>query len=75
MRYAAGYIPRALKKLLKSTHHLNKDILLYILNLLDDGDEDQNDLQDWLQLVERWGLTRVNNTTFKMFVAVEYELH
>ena len=75
LRYAAGYIPRALKKkLLKSTHPLKKDIQLCILDLLDDGDEDQNDSQDWLQLINRGGLTRVNNTTFEMFVAMEYEL-
>ena len=74
LRYAAGNIPRALKKkLLKSTHPLKENIQLCILDLLDDGDEDQSDSQDWLQLIDR-GLTRVNNTTFEMFVAMEYEL-
>ena len=74
LRYAAGYIPWALKKkLLKSTHPLKKDIQLCILDLLD-GDEDQNDSQDWLQLIDRGGLTRVNTTTFEMLVAIEYEL-
>ena len=43
-------------------------------DLLDDGDEETNDSQDWVQLINRGGLTRVNNTTFEMFVAMEYEL-
>ena len=53
---------------------MKEDIQLCILDLLDDGDEDQSDSQDWLQLIDRGGLTRVNNTTFEMFVAMEYEL-
>ena len=75
LRYAAGYIPRALKKKLQtSTHPLKTDIQLCIQDLLDDSDEDQNDSQDWLQLIDRGGLTHVNNTTFEMFIAMEYEL-
>ena len=75
MRYAAGYIPWALKKKLsKSRHPLKEDIQLCILDLLDDGDDDENDSQDWLQLIDQGGLTCVNNTTFEMFVALEYEL-
>lgn len=75
LRYAAGYIPRALKKKLsKSRHPLKEDIQLCILDLLDDGDEDDNESQDWLQLIDRGGLTRVNSITFEVFVAMEYEL-
>ena len=53
---------------------MKEDIQLCILDLLNDGDEDQSDSQDWLQLIDRGGLTRVNNTTFEMFVAMEHEL-
>lgn len=75
LRYAAGYIPRALrKKLSKSRHPLKDDIQLCLFDLLDDGDEEANDSQDWVQLINRGGLTRVNHTTFEMFVAMEYEL-
>jgi len=39
--YAAGYVPRALKKKLsKSTHPLKEDLQLCVLDLLDDGDEE-----------------------------------
>ena len=43
-------------------------------DLLDGGNEEVNDSQDWVQLINRGGLTRVNHTTFEMFVAIEYEL-
>ena len=46
LRYAAGYVPRALKKLLKSTHPLKDDLQLY--DLLNDGDEDVNESGDIL---------------------------
>ena len=40
LRYAAGYIPRALlKKLKKSAHPLKDELQLCLLDLLDDGDK------------------------------------
>ena len=75
LRYAAGYVPRILKKkLLKSAHPLKEDLQLCLLDLLDDGDEDSNESQDWVELINRGGLTRVNNNTFEVFVAMEYAL-
>ena len=69
--YAVGYIPRQLrKKLPKSLHLLRINVLLCIGDLLDD----QDDSHDWVELVNRGGLTRVNNTTFDMFLAIELEL-
>ena len=38
------------------------------LDLLNDGDEEKDGSQDWLQLIDRGGLTHVNNNTFEMFV-------
>ena len=74
LRYAAGCVPRMLKKKLKkSTHPLREDILLCLLDLLDDGDENGESTK-WIQLTNRGGLTLVNNTTFEVFVAMEYEL-
>ena len=73
--YAAGYVPRSLKKkLLKSAHPLKEDIQLCILDLLDDGDEDDNESKDWVSIINRGGLTKVNNTTYELFVSMEYEL-
>ena len=75
LHFAAGYVPRILKKkLLKSAHPLKEDLQLCLLDLLDDGDEDSNESQDWVELINRGGLTRVNNNTFEVFVAMEYAL-
>lgn len=72
--YAAGWVPRALKKKLsKSTHHLSKDLKLCLLDLLDDGDEEANDTKAWVDLVNRGGLRRVNDLTFEVFLAMEYQ--
>jgi len=32
-------------------------------------------MQDWVDLIDRGGLTCVNNTTFEVFLALECELH
>ena len=75
LRYAAGCVLRMLKKKLKkSTHPLREDIQLCLLDLLDDGDEEGGESNEWVQLINRGGLTLVNNTTFELFVAMEYEL-
>ncbi len=75
LRYAAGWVPRALKKKLsKSTHPLSKDLKLCLLDLLDDGDEETNDTKAWVDLVNRGGLTRVNDLTFEVFLAMEQEV-
>ena len=41
--------------------------------MLHDGDEESGESTEWVQLNNR-GLTLVNNTTFEVFVAMEYEL-
>ena len=75
LRYAAGYVPRLLKKKLKkSKHPLREDMQLCLLDLLDDGDEETDESQDWVYLINRGGLILVNNATFEVFVAIEYEL-
>ena len=75
LRYAAGYVPRALrKKLLKSAHPLKSELLLCILDLLDDGDEDHDDSCKWVDMIDRGGLTHVNTMTYYAFVSMEIEL-
>ena len=75
IRYAAGYVPRSLKKkILKSAHPLKEDIQLCILDLLDDGDEYDNESKDWVRIINHGGLTQINNTTYELFVSVECEL-
>ena len=76
LRYAAGYVPRALKKALsKSAHPLKKDLQLCLLDLLDDGDEECSDeSKDWIKLINRGGLTLISDITFQLFQAMEHEL-
>ncbi len=73
LRYAAGYIVRSIKKKMKkSMHPLKEDILLCTFDLLDDGTESKQESQDWVHIIDRGGLTRVNNSTFELFVSMEH---
>ncbi len=75
LRYAAGFVPRALrKKLRKSRHPLKGELLLCILDLLDDGDEEHDDSCKWVDMIDRGGLTHVNTMTYHAFVSMEMEL-
>ena len=75
IRYAAGYVPRALKKRLSRSKHANKsDLMLCLDDLLDDGREEQNESTDWLQAINGGGLLCVNNMTFELFLTMEREL-
>ena len=48
--------------------------MLCLLDLLDDGDEVHTDMEEWLDLIDRGGLTRVNEVAFQVFLAMELEL-
>ena len=75
LRYAAGYVPRAIgKKLKKSTDPQKAQLWLCLLDVLDDGDEEHADSEDWIELIDRGGLTRINEIAFQVFLAMEIEL-
>ena len=77
LRYAAGYIPRSLKKRLssKSSNPLKKDLLLCLDSLLITDQEDiMDDSKQWIDLIDRGGLTKVTNDCYELFVAMEKEL-
>ena len=75
MRYAAGYVPRSLnKKLAKSAHPHKKDLLLCLPNSLAQEEDLDDDSSDWISAIDRGGLTKVNNDTYQLFVAMEMEL-
>ena len=48
-------------------------IKLCIYDLLDDGDEDEEDnsTKDWVNIINRGGLTLVNNMTFDVFLPLK----
>ena len=76
LRYAAGYIPRYLKrKLSKSSNPLKMDLLLCLDNLLITDQEDiMDDSKQWIDLIDRGGLAKVTNDCYELFVAMEKEL-
>ena len=76
--YAAGYIPRALRKKLHKlspdTHPHRDEMLLCILDWLDDGDEEHPDSHEWIEAVDRGGLIHMNNTFYEMLLVMEFEV-
>ena len=76
LRYAAGYVPRALrKKVVRSSY--SEESKTDLLNCLDDmvgTDDVQCDSADWIKCVNRGGLIFVNDLTFEIFVAMELEI-
>ncbi len=73
LRYAAGYVPRALrKKLERGSHPLKEELVLYLYEMTeDDGQEGSSQSEDWINLVDRGGLKHVNNATYMLFAAME----
>ena len=68
-----GMFPRALMKKISLSKDSNMtDILQCLRDLSSDGSEPDN--SDWINLVNRGGLMCINNITFELFLAMEYEL-
>ena len=75
LRYAAGYVPRAIRHKLQTQNMrpLKEQLLLCMYDLLDDGDEESVPSAEWIDLLNRGGLTHVNELTFQVFLAMELE--
>ena len=74
LRYAAGYVPRALhKKLQRSAHPLRVELQLCLSDLVGEEDDD-DDSQDWVRAIDRGGLKHVHSMTYHLFVAMELKL-
>ena len=74
LRYAAGYIPKALhKKIERSSHPIKKELLVCLEDITQhDGIRD--DSQDWVQCIDRGGLKHVNSNMYMLLVAMEEEM-
>ena len=48
--------------------------MLCLYDLLDDGDQEHDDSCQWIDAVDRGGLTDVNRGTYDCFVCLELEL-
>ena len=66
LRYAAGYIPRALRKRLeRSGHPLKEELILCLLDLTDDDDCGTSESEEWIRLVDRGGRKHVTNMAYR----------
>ena len=75
LRYAAGYVPRALtKKLKKSAHPLKNELTICLLDLLDDGEDECTESHEWIFKLDRGGLKHINNICYQLFEAMEIEI-
>ena len=79
IRYAAGFVPRAIKKKLqnkkkKLDNPLNKDCLLCLEELMSGDGDTELSSADWVNSINRGGLICVNDMTFELFLSMELEL-
>lgn len=72
LRYAAGYVYRAVRKKITSKAD-NEELLLSLEELLDDPEERGEDdcSREWTNLSSRGGLLHVTDDAFRVFCAIE----
>ena len=71
LRYAAGYVPRALRKRLeRGFHPLKEELVLCLVELCEDDGTDVDASADWSMAISRGGIKLVNNKTYHFFHAV-----
>ena len=77
LRYASGYIIRALRKRLKiSAHSLKQSLLLHLeeLTTTPDSDDESSSSSDRIKLIDRGGLVHVNEMMYMTVFQMELEL-
>ena len=76
LRHVAGYVTRTIYRRLKDSKHPLKDELLLCLAELNDVDpsEMEDESKDWMERIDRGGLTHISNMTYTMFASAELEL-
>ena len=77
IRYAAGYVFRAVKKkIIKSSFDL-KEQLVEIVDMLLQNDDDvgeQDASCEWMAIVDRGGLVHISDDLYRVFVAIELHI-
>ena len=71
LRYAVGYIPRALKNKINRTHKPDKEMLLCLTELAEDEDKSPHESKDWEKIVDRGGLFHVNHNMFMLTMELQ----
>ena len=74
LRYAAGYVPRALRKRLeKGSHPLKEELILCLEDVCEgnDGDFDHDSSSDWTKEINRGDLKLINKKSYHFFYSME----
>jgi len=73
IRYAAGFVCRKLhKKIKRSAHKYNDEIVMYLMDLTKDSNDKRcGNYEEWTVKINRGGLCRIKEATFSVFLAIE----
>ena len=76
IRYAAGYVLRAVRKKISNSSKQEKEQLVEAIDgLLSDDDVEDNDLSSsWVAVVDRGGLLHISDDLYRVFYAMELEI-
>ena len=73
IRYAAGYVLRAVRKKTSKSSKQQKDQLVEAI--LSDDDVEEDDLSSkWMAVVDRGGLLHISDDLYRVFVAMELDI-
>ena len=61
IRYAAGYMPRALQKFLRSAYPLKRQILLCLYDLINEGEDEADTTYKWMERMAKVTSHTVHN--------------
>lgn len=75
LRYTAGAVIKALlRKLKRSADPLKEEMTICLLELNRNEDVSKDESEDWTSLVDRGGLTHIDDLTYSIFVSMELEV-
>ena len=75
IRYAAGYVLRAVKKKVSKSSKQYKDQVVEAIDAMLVDDVEENDISSsWVAIVHRGGLVHINDDLYRVFVAMELEI-
>ena len=76
LRYAAGYVCRTISGRLRKCKASNsRELLDCVTTLVRDNEEKcDGESEEWTKLIDRGGLSKVKDNTFKVFYALEEEI-
>ena len=76
IRYAAGYVLRAVKKKTMKSSSAQKDQLVEAIDIIlrNDNDIEEDASSNWITVVDRGGLLHISDDLYRVFVAMELDI-